>query len=52
MRPMPASSWNWVDAYLRVVYAKEPELYMLRQATMARALLLVGSLDGQFHERD
>ena len=43
-----ASSWNWVDAYLRVVHAAErPELYrMLRQALMARrALLLFDGLD-------
>ena len=40
--------WNWVDAYLRLVYhAEKPEVYrMLRQAMMARrALLLIDGLD-------
>ena len=43
-----ASRWNWVDAYLRLVYyAEKPEVYrMLRQAMMARrALLLIDGLD-------
>ena len=42
------SHWNWVDAYLRLVYyAEKPEVYrMLRQAMMARrALLLIDGLD-------
>ena len=42
------SQWNWVDAYLRLVYlAEKPEVYrMLRQAMMARrALLLIDGLD-------
>lgn len=43
-----ASKWNWVDAYLSLVYADENELVyrMLRQVLMARrALILLDGLD-------
>ena len=42
-----ASSWNWVDAYLKLVHAELPSMYRtLRQAMMARrALLLIDGLD-------
>ena len=39
------SSWNWVDAFLRIVHGADSEMYlMLRQAMMARRVLLL--LDG------
>ena len=42
-----SSSWNWADAYLRVVHGVNSELYrFLRQALMARrALLLLDGID-------
>ena len=41
------SAWNWIDAYLKLEYGEDSELYlMLRQAMMARrALLLLDGLD-------
>ena len=47
-----ASSWNWIDAFLRLEHGAEAPYYsMLRQAMMARrALILIDGLDeaGQF----
>ena len=42
-----ASSWNWIDAYLKIVHDARPDVYrFLRQAMMARrALLLLDGLD-------
>ena len=42
-----STAWNWIDAYLRLEYGADSELYlMLRQAMMARrALLLLDGLD-------
>ena len=42
-----ASSWNWIDAYLRVEHHEDGPLYlMLRQALVARrALILLDGLD-------
>ena len=40
-------AWNWIDAFLRIEYANDLELYlMLRQAMMARrALILLDDLE-------
>ena len=46
-RPVFAAAWNWVDAYLRVVYAGNLEFYqLLRQGMLARrAIILLDGLD-------
>ena len=50
-----ASSWNWVDAYLRELHGLNSEMYrFLRQALMARrALLMLDGIDegGKARER-
>ena len=49
-----ASSWNWIDAFLRLEHGAEAPYYlMLRQAMMARrALILVDGLDEAGTVRD
>ena len=41
-RPVFASAWNWVDAYLRCTHGEASDLYhFLRQAMAARRALLL-----------
>ena len=47
-----ATSWNWIDAYLRIELGQRSETYaMLRQAMMARrGLLLIDGIDEGGHD--